>query len=102
MGSRQRLFWHWDPYDLKGSEEKFLRACRDNCAWHIRRCPPYRDIMEHFGFEPHQLRTMEDLKKIPMLPTLFFKRHAVFSMPTWRMPMKVTSFNEIGDAFLTV
>ena len=102
MGSRQRLFWHWEPYDLGGSEQKFLRACRDNCAWHIRRCPPYRDIMEHFGFDPGQLQTMEDLKNIPMLPTLFFKRHAVFSMPQWRMPMKVTSsgtsgkFSQIG------
>ena len=102
MGSRQRLFWHWNPYDLKGSEKKFLRACRDNCAWHIRRCQPYREIMEHFGFTPDQLQTMDDLKKIPMLPTLFFKRHAVFSMPQWRMPLKVTSsgtsgkFSQIG------
>ena len=102
MGSRQRLFWHWDPYDLEGSEKKFLRACRDNCAWHIRRCQPYRDIMDHFGFTPDQLQSVDDLKKIPMLPTLFFKRHAVFSMPQWRMPMKVTSsgtsgkFSQIG------
>ena len=44
MLSRQRLFWRLQPYDLPGSDESFLRACRDNCAYHIRRCPGYAAI----------------------------------------------------------
>lgn len=102
MGSRQRLFWGAKPYDLSGSDGQFLRAAADNCAWHLRRCPEYRAIAEHLGFHPSQLRSIEDLAKIPMLPTLFFKRHAVFSMPQRRMAMKVTSsgtsgtFSQIG------
>ena len=31
-----------------------------------------------------------------MVPTLFFKRHALFSMPKWRMGMKVTSSGTSG------
>jgi len=97
MFSRQRLFWHRNIYDLEGSEEKFLRACRDNCAWHSRRCPSYRAVLDHFGFSSEQLRTSEDLARLPFLPALFFKRHALFSMPEWRMPMKVTSSGTSGS-----
>ena len=62
----------------------------------MARCPQYRAIAEHLGFSPDQLRTMDDLVRVPMLPTLFFKRHALFSMPRRRMVMKVTSSGTSG------
>lgn len=96
MLSRQRLFWRLRPYDLPGSDRAFLRACRDNCAYHICHCPGYAAICRHLGFSPEQLRTIDDLAKIPVIPTLFFKRKALFSMPQWRMAMKVTSSGTSG------
>jgi len=96
MLSRQRLFWRGDPYDLPGSDAAFLRACRDNCAYHMARCPGYRAICEHSGFSPDRLKTVEDLADIPVLPTLFFKRRTLFSMPERRMAMKVTSSGTSG------
>ena len=96
MLSRQKLFWKGRPYDLPRSDEAFLRACRDNCAYHIRHCPGYAAICRHLGFAPEQLQSMEDLAKIPVLPTLFFKRKALFSMPQWRMALKVTSSGTSG------
>ena len=96
MLSRQRLFWRLRPYDLPCSDRAFLRACRDNCAYHIRHCPGYAAICGHLGFSPDQLRTMEDLAKIPVIPTLFFKRKALFSMSQRRMAMKVTSSGTSG------
>lgn len=96
MLSRQRLFWRLHPYDLPGSDPAFLRACRDNCAYHIRRCPGYAAICAHLGFSPEQLRAIDDLAKLPVLPTLFFKRNSLFSMPRWRMAMEVTSSGTSG------
>lgn len=102
MLSRQRLFWHPDPYDLAGTDALFLRAAADNCAYHIRRCPGYAAICAHLGFSPADLQTIGDIAKIPVIPTLFFKRKTLFSMPQWRMAMKVTSsgtsgrFSQIG------
>lgn len=102
MLERQRLFWSAHPYDLEGTGEKFLRAVRANCAFHLKRCPEYRSIAQALHFSPDQLQTMEDLAKIPVLPTLFYKRHALFSMPRSRMAMYVTSsgtsgkFSQIG------
>ena len=97
MLSRQRLFWKGRPYDLPRSDEAFLRACRDNCAYHIKNCPGYAAICAAQGFSPEMLRTMEDLARIPVLPTLFFKRNALFSMPERRMAMKVTSSGTSGS-----
>lgn len=96
MFSRQRLFWSWDPYGLEGTQERFVQAVADNCAWHIRRCPEYRAIAEGLGFSPKTLVETGNLSLVPMLPTLFFKRHALFSMPKWRMGMKVTSSGTSG------
>ena len=73
-----------------------MKAAADNCAWHIRRCPEYRAIAQGLGFSPEELRRTGDLSRIPMLPTLFFKRRALFSMPQWRMAMKVTSSGTSG------
>ena len=97
MFSRQKLFWLSRAYDLPGSDARFLRAVRDNCAYHIRHCPEYRLICQAEGFSPSCLNTIDNLKKIPLLPTLFFKRHHVSSMPGWRTPMKVTSSGTSGS-----
>ena len=32
MFSRQRLFWSRDPYDLEGTQKRFVQAVADNCA----------------------------------------------------------------------
>ena len=102
MDPRQALFWHTHIYDLPRSDGAFLAACRDNAAYHIAHCPDYAAICAHQGFSPQQLQTVEDLAKIPVIPTLFFKRHTLFSMPEERFAMKVTSsgtsgkFSQIG------
>ena len=102
MLERQKLFWSAHPYDLDGTGEKFLRAVRANCSFHLKRCPEYRSIAQALQFSLDQLQTMEDLARIPVLPTLFYKRHALFSMPRSRMAMCVTSsgtsgkFSQIG------
>ena len=96
MLSRQRLFWRFQAYDLPRSDKAFLRACRDNAAYHIAHCPAYAAICRRLDFTPDQLQTIEDLSRIPVIPTLFFKRKALFSMPEYRMAMKVTSSGTSG------
>lgn len=97
MLSRQKLFWLSRVYDLPGSDARFLRAVRDNCAYHIKHCPEYGAVCKAEGFSPEQVKTVDDLARLPLLPTLFFKRHHVSSMPGWRTPMKVTSSGTSGS-----
>ena len=74
MLSRQKLFWLSRVYDLPGSDARFLQAVRDNCAYHIRHCPEYRAVCRAEGFSPEQVKTIDDMAKLPLLPTLFFKQ----------------------------
>ena len=97
MFSRQKLFWLSRVYDLPGSDARFLQAVRDNCAYHIKHCPQYRAICAAEGFSPERVRTVDDLKTLPVLPTLFFKRHHVLSIPERRLAMKVTSSGTSGS-----
>lgn len=97
MLSRQELFWLSRAYDLPGSDARFLQAVRDNCAYHIRHCPEYRTICQAEGFSPRQIKTVDDLAGLPLLPTLFFKRHRVTSMPRWRQAFEVTSSGTSGS-----
>ena len=53
-------------------------------------------MAQGLGFSPKKLLETGDLSLIPMVPTLFFKRHALFSMSRGRMGMQVTSSGTSG------
>ena len=46
MSERTRLFRLKDPYDLPASDAQFIRAVRENCAFHYAHCPEYRRVLE--------------------------------------------------------
>ena len=91
MKYRRKLFRHRDAYDLKGTDELFVKAMRENCAYAYAHCPGYRAILDDAGFSPERLQTMDDLGALPFLPTALFKRRRLFSVPRWRLPLVVTS-----------
>lgn len=105
MSQRTRLFRLPDPYDLPVSNGRFLRAVRENCAFHYARCPEYRQVLDSFSFRPGDLQEWADLERLPFLPTVTFKHHRLFSLPRRQMAAVSTSsgtsgqFSEIGFDF---
>lgn len=97
MSCRSKLFGWRDPYDLAGTDALFLEAIRENAAFHLRNCPEYRAICEREGFSPESLRVFDDLRRVPVLPTLYFKRHELFSIPKRRMVLRSTSSGTSGE-----
>ena len=95
---RRKLFRHRDPYDLKGTDELFVKAARENCAYAYKHCPGYKAILDDAGFSPERLQSPEDLAELPFLPTALFKRRRLFSMPRRRLPCVVTSSGTSGRA----
>lgn len=102
MGYRKKLFSVRDPFDTENSNDLFLKAVRENCQFHYQHCPEYKKILDSRNFSPNDLKTYEDIAKIPPIPTLFFKNHKIYSMPKKRMFLTATSsgtsgkFSEIG------
>ncbi len=97
-----RLFRMKDPFDLAGSERLFLNAVRENCGFQYQNCPEYRKILDGEGFHPDMLREYSDIERLPFIPTLFLKKHRMYSMPQRKMLIRATSsgtsgaFSDIG------
>ena len=96
MDAGKKLFQWKDPYDLAGTDSLFIEALRQNAAFHMAHCPDYARICHKAGFCPEKLKKIEDLKELPVLPTLYLKRHELFSMERKRLPIISTSSGTSG------
>ncbi len=97
MSLRAKLFGWRDPYDLAGTDALFTAALRENALFHYENCPEYRAILLREGFSPGSLHAPADLHRLPPLPTLYFKRHALFSIPERRRVLRSTSSGTTGQ-----
>lgn len=84
-----------DPFDIFNTQELFVKAVKENCQYHYDHCAGYRKILDSMGFKPGFIETYDDIPKIPFLPTLFFKHHHIYSVPSHKM-IKVTSTGTTG------
>ncbi len=98
MSSRGKLFNMRGLYDLPGSDAVFLDAMRENIAYHSARCPEYRLILRHRGFDLSELRNLDALARILPLPTMFLKAHTLFSVPEEKLLFKANSSGTSGKA----
>ncbi len=87
----KKLFKHKKPYDLESTNQLFSDAIRENAIHHYNNCSEYKEILDQLGFDPTSISSIEDIKNLPFLPTLYFKRHELFSMPVKKMAIKATS-----------
>lgn len=96
MSKRTKLFKRKHPYDTENSNDLFYQAMKENCIFQYRNCPDYKRILDQMNFDPESLKSYEDLRNIPFIPTLYFKHHQVFSMRGRRMLIKATSSGTSG------
>lgn len=73
----KKLFGSRRPYEITQSDPIFLRAMQASVRHFFQQSEAYRNICARQGFTPDQLQTMEDLVRIPVIPTLFFKRNDI-------------------------
>ena len=96
MQARQELFSHREWFDLPGTDQLFTDAMRENCQFQYDHCPEYAALLDGAGFLPEQLKTIDDLHKLPPITTVYLKRHNMFSMPYEKQPIKATSSGTRG------
>ena len=92
MTNSNKLFrWH-SPYDPKGTKELFAAAMAENARFQAQHCPDYARILREQG-----VTDLTDPLSLPPLPTLYFKRHALFSLPESKLLIKATSSGTSGS-----
>ncbi len=87
----KKLFKFKDPYSLSKTNDLFYKAMKENVIHHYNHCEEYQEILKNANFDPQSINSYADLVKIPFIPTLYFKRHKLFSMPLKKMAIKATS-----------
>ncbi len=96
MSYGHRLFFHKDIYNLKDTDDLFLNAILENIKHHTDKCQDYAKIISHQGFSIKDVKTIEDLYKIPPIPTLFLKNHTLYSAPQNKLMLKSTTSGTSG------
>ena len=95
MKYSKKLFYHRGLYDLERTNSLFFKAIIENVEHHQRNCKIYADILEKQGFSIDELKTIDDLYRIPPIPTAFFKRHNLYST-TKKLMFKSTTSGTSG------
>lgn len=72
-----RLFYTLRPYDRRGSRSFYLNATKRRINYFLKYSPEYRAICDDAGFRLRDLQGPKDLHKIPVIPTLYFKRNKI-------------------------
>ncbi|MGN0596914.1 MAG: acyl-protein synthetase [Ruminiclostridium sp.] len=75
MKYRRKLFSVKDPYSFDDS--LFAKASQENFIHITECCDDYRKIAEHYGVNADSIKTEEDIGRIPVLPTLLFKKRRI-------------------------
>lgn len=101
MKYRKKLFSYKNPYDLKGTEKLFNKAVLENCEYQYEHCEEYKKILDELKFNPlkfdkNRVPPKNTAEKIPVIPTMLFKRTKIFSMPKYKIPIKATSSGTSG------
>lgn len=96
MDYRNKLFTQSKLYDHKGTDSLFVKTVKHNIFFHSKHCPKYADILSNQKYNQKQLKSIEDLYKIPVIPTLYLKSHKLFSMPEKKLFIKATSSGTKG------
>ena len=96
MPATQRLWASEDPYDLEGTEDTFLEAVRENLRLHTG-CPFYADWLERNGVSPEDIRTMDDIVRIPPSPAEFYKTQVVKTASDDDIVLTLTSSGTSGQ-----
>ena len=92
MTNSNKLFRWRSPYDLEGAGPLFAAAMAENARFQAEHCPDYARILREQG-----VTDLTDPMSLPPLPTLYFKRHALFSLPEGKLLIKATSSGTSGS-----
>ena len=88
---RGRLYRYGDIFDHRATDSLFLGAVLDNVRFHQKYNPAYRRMLKAEGFSVNSLERIEDLHRIPPIPTAFFKRHTLWTMDPGCLAVRATS-----------
>ncbi len=75
----------------------FVDALRESAAIHYRRCPQFKGLWKMAGFKPEDLRTVEDVERMPHIFVAAFKERELTSVTKKEIALELTSSGTTGQ-----
>jgi len=97
MTAREKLLAVENVYDHEGSSEIFLAAMRECLTQHVEHNAFFKKLMDEAGMTPEDVKTEEDLHKLPFIHANFFKQYEVLSVPMEEIVEHATSSGTSGQ-----
>lgn len=88
---RNELFSSKDIYGRPSADRLLFEAVRENVAFHMANNPVYQRMADARGFSFKELENVDDLHRIPPIPTMFFKLHTLWTMEPSCLTVQATS-----------
>ena len=101
MKHRRKLFMSKDIYNLQSTDDIFIKAMKANIDFHAQSCPEYEAVLKNLGFDKNVLHNIDDLSKIPSLPTSYLKNNSLLSKHYTKLLIKTTSTGTGGKKTLS-
>ncbi|MCG5447288.1 hypothetical protein NIE79_006031 [Micromonospora sp. NIE79] len=86
----------WLENSVEWQADLRLELVREAFAHHLASCPQYASFADRKGVTAEHIQTVDDLVRIPQLPTSVFKRQRVLSVPPDEIVMNFTSSGTSG------
>ncbi len=86
-----QLFSLRKPYQIEKSNMLFVKAMRENAYYQYKHSADLKRIYDQASFHPSMIQAVDDLAKIPFIPTLYYKHHRLYSKPSHKLLIKATS-----------
>ena len=93
---RKKLFTYTNLYDHNSTDRYFVSAVKGNISFHLKHNPDYKSLLDKKQLRINQIRSIQDIYKIPPIPTLFLKKHTLRSMPQEKLLFQSTSSGTKG------
>lgn len=75
----------------------FVAAMQEALAWHLSRNVAYRNLCRQAGFGPANLRTIQDVPRVPHVFVNVFKEHELLSIDRSQVALNLTSSGTTGQ-----
>lgn len=97
MINRERLEFYEKVYDQNGTSKIFINAIIEVLKHHEQNNTFFKRLLDENNFKPSDIKTEEDLIKIPCIPANFFKTYESLSVDRDKIFVHVTSSGTAGQ-----
>ena len=97
MTAREKLLAFENVYDHEGSSEIFLEAMKECLSHHVENNEFFAKLMDEKGVKVEDIKSEEDLEKLPFIHANLFKEYEILSVPMEDIVEHATSSGTSGQ-----